>query len=160
MVLTLAMLIGGPSTSTTGGLKLHRFLIIVKATLLSAMNWFYQTDKAKEESFYKELHKKQLPSRLYRNTVGFVFIWIALYLFIFYILLHFVPEKYGPMEVAFECASAMGTTGLSVGIVGHEMHTVAKLDIMVAMLIGRLELIPVALLFTAAVRKYFELKHP
>ena len=159
MVLTLAMLIGGPTTSTTGGLKILRLLLLIEGSYLSAVKWFYQTDKAQEEAVFKAVRKKEHSQQVYRNTAAFAFIWIIFYLIIFYILLHFVPDHFGPMEVAFECASAMGTTGLSVGITGPEMHTVAKLDIMAAMLIGRLELIPIALLFTAVLRKYFALKH-
>ena len=158
MVLTLAMLIGGPTTSTTGGLKILRLLLVVQSSFLGAMKWFYQTQKAREDPLFQAVRKEEKSERVYRNTAAFIFIWIALFLIVFYILLHFVPDHFGPMEVAFECASAMATTGLSVGITGPEMHPAAKLDIMAAMLIGRLELIPIALLFTIFLRKYFALE--
>ena len=63
------------------------------------------------------------------------------------VLLHEVPAQYGLADVLFEAASALGTVGLSVGITSYELSALAKLDLMLVMLVGRLELMPVAVLF-------------
>jgi trk system potassium uptake protein TrkH len=50
---------------------------------------------------------------------------------------------YPPMDSVFESASAQGNVGLSVGITSAFMPVVAKLTMIVQMLVGRLEIIPV-----------------
>lgn len=154
MVLTIAMLIGGPSTSTTGGLKLFRLLMVFKGSFFNATQWAYKSDVKEENPVYETALKKEKPFHLFRTLSTFLFIWIIFYVLVVYILLHNVPEQYSFMEVAFECASAFGTTGLSVNITSHELNIIAKLDIMAAMLVGRLELIPLALLFSEILRSY------
>ena len=68
-------------------------------------------------------------------------------------LAHNVPEQFSFVEVAFESASAMGTTGLSVGITSPELNSVAKVVLIIAMFIGRLELIPLTIWFSLLLRK-------
>lgn len=154
MVLTIAMLIGGPSTSTTVGLKLFRLLMVFKGSFFNATQWAYKSDVKEENPVYETALKKEKPFHLFRILSTFLFIWIIFYVLVVYILLHNVPEQYSFMEVDFECASAFGTTGLSVNITSHELNIIAKLDIMAAMLVGRLELIPLALLFSEILRSY------
>lgn len=156
MVMTIAMLIGGPSTSTTGGLKLFRLLLVVKGSFFNATQWAFKSSNQEENQVYQAAIKKEKPLQLYRTLSTFLFIWIIFYVLVVYILLHNVPEQYTFMEVAFECASALGTTGLSTNITSHELNTLAKLDIMAAMLVGRLELIPLALIFSALMRRYYK----
>lgn len=156
MILTIAMLVGGPSTSTTGGLKLFRLLLVIKGSFFNATRWGYKASKQEENPVYQAALKKEKPLQLHRTLSTFLFIWIIFYVLVVYILLHNVPPEYTFMEVAFECASALGTTGLSVNITSYELNTLAKLDIMAAMLVGRLELIPLALIFSAILRRYYK----
>ena len=60
-----------------------------------------------------------------------------------------VPSKYTVPDVIFEAASAMGMSGLSVGIVSPDLHGIGKLVLIVFMWMGRVEIIPVLVLFSS-----------
>lgn len=85
--------------------------------------------------------------------VAFFFFRIALFMFTTVVLVHEVSAEYSLTEILFEAASALGTVGLSVGITGHELAPLPKLSLMIAMLVGRLELMPLVIIFTYLLRK-------
>ena len=153
LLLTIAMLIGGPSTSTTGGLKLFRLYYLIKGNFYNVLQWGYKHGTDRADGIIDSARKKEEPIHLYRNVNAFFLVWVLSYLLIVYILAHNVPEQYTFVEVAFESASAMGTTGLSVGITSPELNSVAKIDIIFAMFIGRLELIPLTIWFSLLLKK-------
>jgi trk system potassium uptake protein TrkH len=64
-------------------------------------------------------------------------------------LLQVVPSKYTVPDVIFEAASAMGMSGLSVGIASPDLHGIGKLVLIVYMWMGRVEIIPVLVLFSS-----------
>ena len=68
------------------------------------------------------------------------------------ILLQVVQSKYTVPDVLFEAASAMGTSGLSVGISNPDLHGVGKLVLILFMWMGRVEIIPVLVLFSSLLR--------
>lgn len=73
----------------------------------------------------------------------------AIYSFIYIIVLVvgavvlMVVGPYPAMNSIFESASAQGNVGLSVGITSVAMPLAGKISMMVQMLVGRLEIIPV-----------------
>ena len=148
LLLTFAMLIGGPSTSTTGGLKQFRLFYLLKGNFYNFLQWTFKAGTPKSNQRIDNFRKGEKPLHLYRNINTFFLVWILSYFIIVYILAHNVPAKFSLIEVAFECASAIGTTGLSVGITSPELNSVSKIDLMFAMFIGRLELIPLAIFFS------------
>ena len=153
LLLTLAMLVGGPSTSTTGGLKQFRLFYLLKGNFFNFLQWTFKGGTPKRNRQIDLIRKREKPLHLYRNINTFFLVWILSYLVIVYILAHNVPTEYTFIEVAFECASAIGTTGLSVGITSPELNSIAKIDLMFAMFIGRLELIPLAIFFSLFLKK-------
>jgi trk system potassium uptake protein TrkH len=68
-------------------------------------------------------------------------------------LLQVVPSKYTVPDVIFEVASAMGMSGLSVGIVSPDLHGIGKLVLIVFMWMGRVEIIPVLVLFSSLLHR-------
>ena len=64
-------------------------------------------------------------------------------------MLQVVPSKYTVPDVIFEAASAMGMSGLSVGIASPDLHGIGKLVLIVYMWMGRVEIIPVLVLFSS-----------
>ena len=62
-------------------------------------------------------------------------------------MIQVVPSKYTVPDVIFEAASAMGMSGLSVGIVSPDLHGIGKLVLMVFMWMGRVEIIAALALF-------------
>lgn len=68
------------------------------------------------------------------------------------VLLHIVQPQYTVPNVIFEAASAMGTSGLSVGISNPDLHGVGKQILILFMWMGRVEIIPVLVLFSSLLR--------
>lgn len=64
-------------------------------------------------------------------------------------MIQVVPSKYTVPDVIFEAASAMGMSGLSVGIASPDLHGIGKLVLIVYMWMGRVEIIPVLVLFSS-----------
>ena len=64
-------------------------------------------------------------------------------------LAHVVPPDYTLSEIIFEVASAQGNVGLSTGIANAGLSAIGKITLILNMWIGRLEIIPVLMLFRA-----------
>ena len=146
LVLTMAMLIGGATASTTGGIKLFRIILLVKGSIYNTLFWDKADDRTLNFHFNDEVFSQDESLRLYRNIGTFSFYWITFYLLATFVLLHEAPAEYTLTSVIFEAASAFGTVGLSTGITDHTLSAVGKVDLMLAMLVGRLEIMPLALL--------------
>ena len=152
LVLTAAMLIGGATASTTGGIKLFRVILLVKGNLYGVLSWMKDPGGELNLRFNHQVFSHDESLRLYRNMGVFSFFWTGMFLLTTIVLLHEVPAQYGLADVLFEAASALGTVGLSVGITSHELSALAKLDLMLAMLVGRLELMPLVIVLAKALR--------
>jgi trk system potassium uptake protein TrkH len=75
-----------------------------------------------------------------------VFLWAGILM-----MIHVAPER--PLsEVVLEVASAQGNVGLSTGITHPSLPWQGKLTLMLSMWIGRLEIIPVLILFSSVAR--------
>jgi trk system potassium uptake protein TrkH len=139
LVMILAMLIGGTTGSTAGGIKQLRMLIsaAVIRTLLHRASAPYRAvipvrlggDVLDPETIERAL----ILVLLFAATV--VVSWIA-----------FVAAGYPVLDALFEVASATGTVGLSTGISRPELESWLKGVLMADMLLGRVEII--ALLLT------------
>ena len=152
LVLTAAMLIGGATASTTGGIKLFRVILLVKGNLYGVLSWMKVPGSELNLRFNHRVFSHDESLRLYRNMGVFSFFWTGMFLLTTIVLLHEVPAQYGLADVLFEAASALGTVGLSVGITNHELSALGKLDLMLAMLVGRLELMPLVIVLAKAMR--------
>jgi trk system potassium uptake protein len=123
LLLTAAMLIGASPSGTGGGLK---------TTTFSAM-WAEMTSVARRRP-QTTFAGKLIPERRMRAaTASVMFYALALTVGIYAISLTDVA----PLEdLTFECASALGTVGLSRGITGG-LSTMGKLIIIALMFAGR-----------------------
>lgn len=135
------MVIGGAAGSTAGGIKLFRFIILLKL-----FRWLLLRPLLPEEAqFPLKYEGKSLEDPELKRIAGFVFLYLAILAVAALILM---LCGYGLTEALFEAASAQGTVGLSSGITGPTMPTIAKLTLMLEMWLGRLEIVPVlALLY-------------
>ena len=134
------MFIGGSSASTAGGIKVQRFIILLK------MVWWKTKELMlpKNSYFPKKFGKKILDNKELRDIYSFIQLYI---LFVILGLIVFVFLGYGFINSAFEVTSAQGNVGLSVGITKITMPLIGKIMLILNMLIGRLEIIPVFALF-------------
>ena len=152
LVLTAAMLIGGATASTTGGVKLFRIILLVRGNIYGLLSWVTDFDRELNLRFNHRVFSHEESLRLYRRMGVFFFFWTGMLVLTTVVLVHEAPPHYSLAEVLFEAASALGTVGLSVGITGHELSALAKLDLMLAMLVGRLEWMPLVVLLTRVIR--------
>jgi trk system potassium uptake protein TrkH len=148
LILTLAMIMGGAAGSTVGGLKLNRVLLLIKG-----LQWRVEQLRLRPHQMMRYemngsvISEKEAYERVESATVV-VFLWGMALLLALVALLHVVPPDYSTGSVMFEVASALSNVGLSVGITGPNMHWVGKVTLMICMWIGRLEIIPIALLIS------------
>jgi trk system potassium uptake protein TrkH len=68
------------------------------------------------------------------------------------VLLHVVKPHYTLNDVILEASSALFSVGLSTGISHPDLYWVGKLVLILFMWIGRLEIIPVLILFSSVLR--------
>jgi trk system potassium uptake protein TrkH len=152
LILILAMFVGGATGSTAGGIKIMRAAVLIRGTSW----WLSRTISSPKKVLRFRLGNEKLAaeeadSRVQGAAVIF-FAWLVCTLGGTLILMHFIPEGFTLADSLFEVVSAQSTVGLSVGITHAEMSAVAKLVLILNMWMGRLEVLPVLVMFRAIFR--------
>jgi trk system potassium uptake protein TrkH len=153
IMLIVAMIAGGAAGSTAGGLKQVRVVVISKS-----IYWSFRRIVMKPHELMRYeidgqgLSEEQALQRVDAASV-MALMWLALLLVATLTLLHFVPAEFTPTDVGLEVASALGNVGLSTGVSHPDLAWPAKLTLILAMWIGRLEVFPVLILCEALFRK-------
>jgi trk system potassium uptake protein TrkH len=138
----LLMIAGGSMSSTAGGIKILRLIV-----LLGALRWLVWKNSLPEES---KICLKVAGVQITSNTLSVVMGLVTAYMLILFfstIALMYI-EDFSFVDSFFEVASAQGTVGLSVGITRPNMHVLAKILFIFDMWVGRLEIIPVLILLS------------
>jgi len=152
LILILAMFVGGTTGSTAGGIKVMRTVVLIRGVSW----WLNKTSSSPKKVLRFQLGNERLTteeadSRVQGAAVIF-FAWLVCTLGGTLILMHFVPNGYTLADSLFEVVSAQSTVGLSVGITNAGMSAVAKLILILNMWMGRLEVLPVLVMFRAIFR--------
>jgi len=145
------MVIGGAAGSTVGGIKIIRVLLIFKGIFWNITNYFSSDNSIKVVSFNE---RRLLPDEMNKELASaatFTFIYLLFVLLSAFITYYFMDDAYTFKDALFESASAQGTVGLSCGITNPAMPPVLEITYIVQMWAGRLEIIPVAVLFRAII---------
>ncbi len=135
-VLTVLMVLGGGTCSTSGGLKQYRVYLAFKSILWQIKRSLLPA-KACVQNFIWDGD-----SKLYINDthIKLVFNMIILYLFTFFTgSMIFMMHGYSMQASFFEFASALGTVGVSMGVTKPDMPLTAMWTATVGMYLGRLE---------------------
>jgi trk system potassium uptake protein TrkH len=153
LLLSIAMAIGGAAGSTVGGLKIKRVLTLYKGVL-----WHFQRISLRPHQLMRyQLDGKSFgEAEAYRRIEGaavLAVLWISWFGIGVMVLNRLVPEKYQLSDTIFEAASALSGVGLSTGISHPDLQWGGKLVLILLMWMGRLEIIPVMLLFSALIGK-------
>ncbi len=119
----ILMLIGGGSGSTAGGIKMTTIFILI-ATMCSVLK------QDKEVAVFK----KRIEPDIIKNAVA-VFA-LDIFLFIVGSMIISGIEGFSLKETMFECASAVATVGLTLGITPH-LGIISKILLICMMYIGR-----------------------
>lgn len=132
LLLMASMIVGGGSGSTAGGIKLLRFLIVLRLVQHFLRRAAMPPHAVAKPRFAgqvlkaAEIERAVLIIALFAMTVGVS--WLI-----------FVAHGYDPIDSLFEVTSAAGTVGLSTGITSSELPAALKFLLSVDMLLGRLE---------------------
>lgn len=138
MLFIALMFIGGSSFSTSGGIKIYRFLVMLASV--------------KKAATYSVTGKDEKIRVLGKSYLNAEVVQVAILIFLSALTIYLsslVVSFYGfePLASIFECTSAFGTTGLSMGIVGPSLAVELKWLFMFLMLLGRVEILSFLVIF-------------
>jgi len=138
--LIFLMFIGGSTASSSGGIKIQRFLIICKL-----IYWKVKESLLPKNAYVPRKYRgEKVTDESLKQVVEYVLIYI---LFILLGTIVLTAYGFGFDDSLFEVVSAQGCIGLSTGIVSITLPVLPKIMLILNMLIGRLELIPLFALF-------------
>lgn len=140
------MYIGGMAGSTASGLKMSRFVLLVK----SAANQFRMTINPNRITVV-DFEGKTVSERIQQSVMSYFIIHILL----FFLLFAIVAIDINDFLLAF---NAVATTYNGLGQFGeaqtfYELREASKFVLSIAMLLGRLEIYPLLLLFAPSTYK-------
>lgn len=146
LFLAFAMIIGGAAGSTAGGIKLFRAILLYKG-----VGWrINRALSSPRRVFVHKLGEKSLPRDtavdLINEAAIISFIWI-IFLFISVLVLSQMYPDHTLGTIIFEVCSAQGNVGLTTGLTHIGMFDAAKIFLIINMWVGRLEIIPIIVLF-------------
>lgn len=148
LLFSLAMIIGGTAGSTVGGLKLLRLVNFYKAVVWRFQRLDLKPHQLMRYKLDKKVFTESEANHIIVSAAVLAILWLGAIALGVLILLHILPESEF-INIVFETASALGSVGLSVGITGPDLPWLGKLTLIVLMWMGRLEIIPVIVLFSA-----------
>ena len=142
----LGMLTGAAAGSTVSGLKMIRVITLIKGTIWQIQDVF----RPKTAIRYlrlgdRNLSEEQVQQEYTEATVVFL-LWITFLVIGVAVLLRVLSPAHPLEYVIFDVMSAQSNVGLSSGITGPAMPDTAKAMLIVNMWVGRLEIIPIAVL--------------
>jgi len=139
LIICVVMFIGGGIGSTAGGIKLYRFLVLVKAMLL----FLRRASCSVHSQMILRLDGKRVDYLTIENVLaiicGYVFFLLTSWLI-------FLAYGMPPIESLYEVTSALGTAGVSSGLTSAELPTALKLVLIGNMLLGRVETVAIVVL--------------
>ncbi len=154
-VLFLSMLIaiGGASGSTAGGIKLSRVVLGFQGLLW----WFRRMFVSGKVLVPFRYGGRVIPKNVAELEVSRNMLVIMLYFLMIFIgtvlVMHLQPTPFDSSSVIFDVVSAACNNGMTTGFVSPDMDGPAKILFIVVMWIGRLEVIPVIVLFMGIFRR-------
>lgn len=154
LLLTVGMVVGGAAGSTAGGLKVVRLVVLARGVTWQIRRLLSPPDAVLPCRLGSESLPEDQAYRRISQAAALFFLWVAFLLSGALLLSQFYPGgNFTLADFLFEVASAQGNVGLSVGITHPEMPTLAKLLLAFHMWVGRLEIIPVIVLFRTFLRR-------
>ena len=140
IVLMVLMLIGGSSGSTGGGLKLIRIITVMKGMNLTVTNLVSPEGRVVSTRIGgKKINEREIKESSAYIAMFLMFLvcgWIIMTLY-----------GYDPFTALFDVVSIQCNNGLSTGIVFGGLPLPLKITLIFLMWIGRLEIIPVLVVF-------------
>ncbi len=121
--LTGLMFIGGGSASTTGGIKVNTFAVVLVALLATIRG------RSNVTAFGREIPQAQVSRALAIGAMATAFVFLMAFLLT-------LAEGFDFIDLLFESVSAFGTVGMTTGLTG-DLSSWGQLILIVTMYIGR-----------------------
>ena len=152
LFLTLLTFIGGASGSTAGGIKLNRVALAFRALIwwfrrLFVSGKVLQPFRIEGRIIPRATAELEAAKNMLIIILSVVTVFIATLA-----VLQFHLTTYSITDIVFEVVSAFSTCGASTGYVSPDMPVISKWIFIGVMWLGRLEVIPVVMLFIAIFR--------
>jgi len=153
LFLAMVVFIGGSAGSTAGGIKLNRIALAIRALLW----WFNRQFVSGKVLIPFRIEGRVIPRataelEAAKNMLVIILSVVTIFLASLAVL-QFHLTTYSLTEVVFEVVSAFSTCGITTGYVSPGMPVISKWIFIGVMWIGRLEVIPVVMLFMALLRE-------
>lgn len=139
-VLIFMMWIGGNMGSTAGGIKVFRVILLFKVMHNVLLRFFLP----RETITPIKIEDHVIQSDEIYNLVTFMLLYALIMLVSSFIFMAYGVDSNSSV---FEVSSALSTVGLSAGVTSAAMPLGLKLVLIIDMLFGRIEIIPLMLLF-------------
>jgi trk system potassium uptake protein TrkH len=139
-VLVFMMWIGGNMGSTAGGIKVFRVLLLFKL----AHNVLLRLMIPKETITPIKIKDHVIESEEIYNLSTYMLLYVVILIFSSFIFMIYGANA---GDAIFEVSSALSTVGLSSGLTGASMPNILKIILSIDMLFGRVEIIPLMILF-------------
>jgi trk system potassium uptake protein TrkH len=152
LFLALIAFIGGAAGSTAGGIKLNRV-----GFAYHALGWWFQRLYVSG----KVLIPFRIEGRIIPKAIAeletaknmlVIILSVATIFVASLVIIQFHITTFSITEIVFEIISAFSTCGITTGYVSPDMPVISKWVFIAVMWIGRLEVIPVVMLFMAVFR--------
>jgi trk system potassium uptake protein TrkH len=146
-IVATAMIVGGSAGGTVGGIKIIRALLLQKGLRWHINKVFLSKNTIKVVKFdNKIILPEDMNAELARagifTLIYLIFVFVSTLFTVFY-----MSGDYSLADAIFESASAQGTVGLSTGISDPGMSPVLETVYIIQMWAGRIEIIPILVLF-------------
>ncbi|MDD1684636.1 MAG: TrkH family potassium uptake protein [Methanoregula sp.] len=153
LFLAMIALVGGCSGSTAGGVKLNRIMLAIRALVW----WFRRLFVSGKVLLPFKIEGRVIPKATAELEAAKNMLVILLSVITVFVatlaVLQYHLTSFSLTEVVFEVVSAFSTSGISTGYVSPDMPVISKWIFIGVMWIGRLEVIPVVMLFIAFFRE-------
>jgi len=152
LFVTMLVFIGGASGSTAGGIKLNRVALAYRALFW----WFHRLFVSGKVLVPFKIEGRVIPRATAELETAKNMLVIILSVIVIFVatlaVLQFHLTTFTITEILFEIVSAFSTCGINAGYVSPDMPIISKWIFIFVMWLGRLEVIPVVMLFIALFR--------
>ncbi len=145
IVFIVSMIVGGATFSTAGGIKIRRAVIALKAIVWSSAKIFAPPTMVMRLRVGRSYVEESDVVQVLTFIAMYLVTLLGIALFIHATLIEAGIHGFSFVDTLFETASALSCVGLSVGITAPTMPLAAKVALMLAMYLGRLEFAPLYL---------------
>lgn len=146
LAVSFGMFVGAAAGSTVGGIKLIRFLTLGKGTAHRITGVFYPSSAIRRFEIDGRVLSDAELSHEFEEAAIITLLWLVFLAVGIVGLSLLVSPQFTLANIVFEIASAQGNVGITTGITGPSMPSLAKGLLIFNMWIGRLEIIPVLVL--------------